>query len=89
MARGDDGDCASDNRSTEETWPLDAVLHPLYESGHWGSEASGEMRMGVSYSIYELKNYSKVSTTYIRGGKHETMTGKVGELRTVRKQDFR
>ena len=88
MARGDDGDCTSDNRSTEETWPLDAVLHPLHELGHGVSEVSGEVKMGVSYSIYELKNYSKVSTTYIRGGKRETMTGKAGELRTVRKQDY-
>ena len=62
---GDDGDRASDNRLTEETWPLDVVLRPLHELGRWGSEASGETRTGVSYSIYELKNYSEVCTTYI------------------------
>ena len=44
--------------------------------------------MGVSYSIYELKNYSKVSTTYIRGGEHEAMTGKVGEPHTVQKRNY-
>ena len=85
---GDDGDRASDNRSTEETWPLDVVLRPLHESGRGVSEASGEVKTGVSYSIYELKNYSEVSTTYIRGGKREAMTGKAGEPRTVRKQDY-
>ena len=82
---GDDGDCASDNRSTEKTWPLDAVLHPLHESGHGVSEASGEVKTGVSYSIYELKNYREVCTTYIREGEHEAMTGMAGEPRTVRK----
>ena len=85
---GDDGDRASDNRSTEETWPLDAVLHPLHELGRWGSEASGETRAGVSYLIYELTNYSEVCTTYIREGEREAMTGKVGELRTVRKRNY-
>ena len=71
-----------------ETWPLDIVLCPLHESGCGVSEASGEVKMGVSYSIYELKNYSKVSTTYIRGGEHEAMTGKAGEPCTVQKQDY-
>ena len=85
---GNDGDRASDNRSTEETWPLDAILRPLHESGRWGSEVSGETRTGVSYSIYELKNYSEVSTTYIRGGEREAMTGKAGEPRTVRKRNY-
>ena len=79
-----DGDCASDNQSTEETWPLDAVLRPLHKLGRWGSEA----RVGVSYSIYELKNYKEVSTTYIQGGERKAMTGKVGEPRTVRRQDY-
>ena len=41
--------------------------------------------MGVSYSIYELEDYSEVSTVYIRGGESEAMTGKVGEPCTVRK----
>ena len=41
----------------------DMVLHPLHELGCEGSEA----RMGVSYSIYKLENYSKVSTVYIVG----------------------
>ena len=43
---------------------------------------------GVSYSIYELKNYSEVSTTYIRGGEREAVTGKAGETRTVRKRNY-
>ena len=42
---------------------------------------------GVSYSIYELKSYNEVSTVYIREGKHEAMTGKVGEPRTVQRQN--
>ena len=57
---------------------MDVVLRPLHESGRWFSEMSGEVRVGVSYSIYELKNYSEVCTTYIREGEHEAMTGKVG-----------
>ena len=85
---GNDGDRASDNRSIEETWPLDVVLRPLHELGHWGSEASGETRVGVSYSIYELTNYSEVCTTYIREGKREVMTGKAGEPCTVRKRNY-
>ena len=85
---GDDGDRASDNRSTEGTWPLDAVLRPLHELGRWGSEASGETRAGVSYSIYELTNYSEVCTTYIREGEREVMTGKAGEPHTVQKQNY-
>ena len=66
---------------------LDAVLRPLHESGRWVSEASGEARMGVSYSIYELKNYSEVSTAYIWEVEREAMTGKVGELCTVQKRN--
>ena len=58
----------SDNRSIEGTWPLDTVLRPLHELGRWGSEASEETRAGVSYSIYELKSYDKISTVYIREG---------------------
>ena len=85
---GNDGDRASDNRSTEETWPLDVVLRPLHELGCWGSEASGETRVGVSYLIYELKYYREVCTTYIREGEREAMTGKAGKLRTVRKRDY-
>ena len=88
MVRGDDGDHASDNQLTEKTWPLDAVLHPLHKLGRWVLEVSGGARTGVSYSIYELKNYSEVSTTYIRGGEHEVITGKAGEPRTVRKQNY-
>ena len=61
---------------------MDAVLRPLHKLGRWGSEA----RVGVSYSIYELKNYREVSTTYIRGGEREAMTGKVGKPRTVHQQ---
>ena len=80
-----DGDHASDNRSAGKTWPLDAVLRPLHESGRGVSEASGEAGMGVSYSIYELENYSEVYTTYIQEGEHKAMTGKVGKLRTVQK----
>ena len=79
-----DGDRMSDNRSTEETWPLDAVLRPLHELGRWGSEA----RVGVSYSIYKLKNYREVSTTYIREGEREAMTRKVGEPHTVQRRDY-
>ena len=79
----------SDNQSAGKTWPLDAVLRPLHESGRGVSEASGEARTGVSYSIYELKNYSKVSTTYTRGGECEAMTGKAGEPCTVRKRNYR
>ena len=45
---GNDGNRASDNRSTDETWPLDMVLRPLHELGRWGSEASGEAGTGVS-----------------------------------------
>ena len=41
--------------------------------------------MGVSYLIYELKNYSEVSTAYIREIEHEAMTGMVGKPRTVQK----
>ena len=88
VVRGDDGDRVSDNRSTEKTWPLDAVLRSLHELGHWVLEASGGARTGVSYLIYKLKNYSEVSTTYIRGGEHEVMTGKAGKLRTVQKRDY-
>ena len=62
---------------------MDTVLCPLHESGRWVSEVSREARTGVSYSIYELKNYSEVSTTYIRGGERKAMTGKAGKLRTV------
>ena len=85
---GDDSDRASDNRLTEETWPLDAVLRPLHKSGHGVSEASGEVKTGVSYLIYELKNYREVCTTYIREGEREAMTGMAGEPRTVRKRDY-
>ena len=85
---GDDGNHMSDNRLTEETWPLDAVLCPLHKSGRGVSEASGEVKTGVSYSIYELKNYREVCTTYIREGKREAMTGMAGEPRTVRKRDY-
>ena len=83
-----DGDGMSDNQSAEKTWPLDVVLRPLLESGHGVSEASGEARMGVSYSIYELENYSEVYTTYIQEDEHEAMTGKAGEPRAVRKRDY-
>ena len=78
----------SDNRSTEETWPLDAVLRPLHESGRGVSEASREVKTGVSYLIYELKNYREVCTTYIREGEHEAMTGKAGEPCTVQKRNY-
>ena len=78
----------SNNRLTEETWPLDAVLRPLHESGRGVSEASGEVKMGVSYSIYKLKNYSEVCTTYIQEGERKAMTGKAGEPRTVQKRDY-
>ena len=86
---GNDGNRVSDNRSTEGTWPLDAVLRPLHKLGRWGSEASGETRVGVSYLIYELTNYSEVCTTYIREGECEAMTGKAGKPRTVRKRNYR
>ena len=85
---GNDGDHVSDNRSTEGTWPLNMVLRPLHKLGHWGSEASGETRAGVSYLIYELTNYSEVCTTYIREGEREAMTRKAGEPRTVRKRNY-
>ena len=85
---GDDGDCTSDNRLTEETWPLDTVLRPLHKSGHGVSEASGEVKTGVSYSIYKLKNYREVCTTYIQEGECEAMTRMAGEPRTVRKRDY-
>ena len=62
---------------------MDAVLRPLHESGRWVSEASREARTGVFYSIYELKNYSEVSTAYIREVEREAMTGKVGKPRIV------
>ena len=68
-----DGDRMSDNRSAGKTWPLDTVLHLLHELGHGVSEAGGEVRMGVSYSIYKLKNYSEVYTTYIREGEPRTV----------------
>ena len=80
-----DGDRASNNRSAGKTWPLDAVLHLLHKSGRGVSEASGEARVGVSYSIYELENYHEVYTTYIQEGEHEVMTGKAGKPRTVQK----
>ena len=64
---------------------MDTVLHPLHKSGHEGSEA----KMGVSYSIYKLENYSEVSTVYIQGGESEAMTGKAGEPHTVHKQNYR
>ena len=67
---------------------MDAVLRPLHESGHGISEASGEVKMGVSSSIYKLKNYREVCTTYIREGEREAMTGKAGEPRTVRKRNY-
>ena len=85
---GNDGDRASDNRLTEETWPLDAVLRPLHESGRRFSEMSGEARVGVSYLIYKLKNYREVCTTYIREGECEAMTGMAGEPHTVQKRDY-
>ena len=40
----------------QERLALDTVLCPLHESGHEGSEESGEVRKGVSYLIYKLKN---------------------------------
>ena len=54
----------SDNQFTEDL-ALDMILCPLHESGCGVSEASGEVRAGVSYLIYELENYSEVSTVYI------------------------
>ena len=66
---------------------MDAVLRPLHELGRWVSEASRGARTGVSYSIYELKNYSEVSTAYIQEVEHEAMTGMAGELCTVQKQN--
>ena len=44
-------------------------------------------RTGVSYLIYELKNYSEVSTAYIREVECEVMTGMAGEPHTVQKQN--
>ena len=64
---------------------LGTVLRPLHKSGREVSEAGGETRTGVSYSIYELKSYNEVSTVYIREGEHKAMTGKAGKLRTVQK----
>ena len=53
---------------------------------------------GVSYSIYELKNYREVCTTYIRegecevmtrkAGEREAMTGKAGKPHTVQKRNY-
>ena len=67
---------------------LASLARPLHESGRGVSEASGEAKTGVSYLIYELKNYSEVSTTYIQGGEHEAMTGKAGKPHTVQKRDY-
>ena len=65
---GDDGDRASDNRSTEETWPLDAVLHPLQESGRWGSEVSGETRNGsILFDIRTKELQRSIYNLYMRG----------------------
>ena len=87
MVRGDDGDRMSDNRSTEGTWPWTWSCVPCTSWAIGLSEASGEARMGVSYLIYELKNYSEVSTAYIREVECEAMTGKVGEPCTVQKRN--
>ena len=62
---------------------MDAILRPLHELGRGISEVSGEARRGVSYLIYELENYSGVSTVYIQGGESKVMTGEAGELHTV------
>ena len=62
---------------------MDTILCPLHELGHGFSEASGDARTGVSYSIYELENYREVYTVYIQEGECEAMTGKSGESRTV------
>ena len=87
VIRGDDGDHMSDNRSTEGTWPWTRSCVPCTSQAVGFSEASGEVRTGVSYSIYELRSYSEVSTAYIREVECKVMTGKVGELCTVQKRN--
>ena len=64
---------------------LGCGLASLARVSHWVSEVSGGARVGVSYSIYKLKNYSEVSTAYIREVEHEAMSGMAGEPRTVQK----
>ena len=61
------------------------ILCPLHELGCGVSEASREARTGVSYLIYKLENYSRVSTVDIQGDESEAMTGKAGEPHTVQK----
>ena len=87
VVRGDDGDHVSDNRSTEGTWPWTWSCVPCTSQAIGFSEASREARTGVSYSIYKLKSYSKVSTAYIREVEREAMTGKAGEPCTVQKRN--
>ena len=63
-----DGDRTSDNQSTEETWPFDAVLRPLHKSGHWGSEASGETRNGsILFNIQTKELQRSMYNLYTRG----------------------
>ena len=82
-----DGDRASDNRSMEKTWPWTWSCVPCM-SWALGFQRRAERRgTGVSYSIYKLKNYSEVSTVYIREGECEAMTGKAGKPRTVQKRN--
>ena len=50
---GNDGDRVSDNRSTEETWPLDVVLRPLHEWGHWGFR--GERRDKSRSILFDIR----------------------------------
>ena len=63
-----DGNHASDNRSAGKTWPLDAVLRPLHESGHGVSEASGEARNGsILFDIRTKELQRSIYSLYTRG----------------------
>ena len=63
-----DGDRASDNRSAGKTWPLDAVLRPLHESGRGVSEASGEARNGsILFNIRTKELQRSIYSLYTRG----------------------
>ena len=74
---------------TGKTWPWTRSCVPCTSWAVGFQRRAERQEPGVSYSIYELKNYSKVSTVYIREDKCEAMTGKAGEPHTVRKRNYR
>ena len=68
MVRGGDGDRASNNRSITRTWPWTQSCVPCTSQAVRFQRRVERRETGVSYSIYELKNYNEISTGYIREG---------------------